>query len=61
MAIKIIRKPSRVYRAECPTCYALLEYGFNDVESGSVKCPCCSTYIDQRTYGTPVKESEGTE
>ena len=62
MAIKIIRKPHRLfYRAECPTCYALLEYNFVDAETGAVKCPCCLTYIDHRTYGTPVKESEDTE
>lgn len=61
MAVKIVRKPIRVYRAECPTCYALIEYNFVDAETGTVKCPCCSNYIDHRTYGVPVREGEGTK
>lgn len=58
MPIKIIRKPSHLYRMECPQCYALLEYNFSDVESGTVKCPCCSTFNDHRGYGKPVREEE---
>ena len=58
MAVKIIRKPIRIYRAECPNCYALLEYNFHDAETGTVKCPCCSNWLDHRVYGKPVIESE---
>lgn len=60
MSIKIIRKPSTTYRAECPYCDALLEYHPNDAEFGSVKCPCCSNYIDHRVYGTPYRNGEDT-
>lgn len=58
MAVKIVRKPTGIYRAECPFCYALLEYKLVDVEAGTVKCPSCSNYIDQRTFGYPVRETE---
>jgi hypothetical protein len=34
MAIKIIRKPSKVFIIECQTCEALLEYSFNDISEG---------------------------
>ena len=45
MAIKIIRKPPKYFRIECPYCCALLEYELADVECRYIKCPCCSEYM----------------
>lgn len=59
MAIKIIKKPSHLYRMECPICYALLEYSYHDIECGSIKCPCCSTWNEHSVFGKPAEESEG--
>ena len=58
MAIKIIKKPSHLFRAECPQCYALLEYNFHDISSDAIQCPCCSFWFSHTAYGTPVKENE---
>ena len=61
MAIKIIRKPPKVFCAECPHCFSILEYEINDVDGGYIQCPCCGDFISQRSYGKPVRESEDTE
>ena len=61
MAIKIIRKPSKIYCLECQNCEALLEYAFHDIESGAIKCPCCSFWNDHSLRKRMPKESEDTE
>lgn len=61
MAIKIIRKPSKIYRIVCENCEAVLEYNFNDIDSGAIQCPCCRTLNDHRLRIKMPKESETTE
>ena len=57
MAIKIIRKPSEVFRIECENCEALIEYSFHDMISFAIKCPCCDTWNDHRCRNKLPKES----
>lgn len=63
MAIKIIRKPSKVFIIECQTCEALLEYSFSDIEpgiaTGTIKCPCCGYWNNHTLRKRIPKESEG--
>ena len=61
MAIKIIRKPSKVFRLECMDCEALIEYSFSDLNPNAIKCPCCGAWNDHRLRQKLPKESEDTE
>ena len=61
MAVKIIRKSCKVFRAECPHCYAYLEYDKEEAENESIQCPCCGNYFSHYTHGEPVRESEDAE
>ena len=59
--MKIIRKSCKIFRAECPRCYAYLEYDKQEAKQESIQCPCCGGYFSHFTYGEPVRESEDTE
>lgn len=61
MAVKIIRKPPKFYRAKCPYCRAIFDYEFEDIKARYVKCPCCLEYINTDNGCILVKESEDTE
>lgn len=61
MAIRIIRKSYLLFRAECPHCYAFLEYDIGDADREDIQCPCCSYYFSHRVYGNAVRESEEVE
>ena len=58
MAIKIIKEPSKAFRAECMICHAVLEYTLDDVSCETVQCPCCSSLIYHFGYGKPVREGD---
>ena len=64
--MKILRKRPDKFRAECPECFAYLEYDKNDILdddffSGCIQCPCCFNFFSHTQYAKPVLESEDTE
>lgn len=56
--MKIIKAPCEVFRAKCPQCYAILEYGIDEITQEYVQCPCCGIWIRHITFGRPFRESE---
>ena len=61
MAIKIIKRPSRLFRIECQTCEAVLEYSLIDIRTGAIQCPCCETWNEHLQRKNMPKESEDTK
>ena len=61
MAIKIIKKPCEVFRAECPNCFAVLEYDIYEVVQDYIQCPGCFNWFLHRDRGMPIRQSEDTE
>ena len=60
--MKILRKSCKIFRTECPYCYAYLEYESKDLMfNNEVRCPCCLQNFSHSVYGEPVRESEDTE
>ncbi len=58
MAIKIIREPSELFRAECEVCEAIFEYERDDIDAGYIQCPCCKNFNNHRERIKIAKESE---
>lgn len=62
MAIKVVKPPCKLYFMQCPWCYAELEYEFEDIDNGTIKCPCCNNYVPTFVHGRPVyKKVEDVE
>ena len=59
--MKVIRPSCELFHAECPHCFALLEYIHTDVVQEYVQCPCCGGWFQRRIYAKPIRESEDTE
>ena len=59
--MKVIRPSCEKFRAECPICFAYLEYHTVEIQQEYVKCPCCGCWFKHPVYARPVRESEDTE
>ena len=56
--IKVIRDTAEKFRAECWSCFALLEYDLSDIDpcTGAITCPCCEAWITHKKHGKPANQ-----